>query len=69
MGNQTWWDITEVKSLYTTHFVPMHSRRESERQKEKEQRFSGRLFGSWAGPERALVIWSARQLGLSSETQ
>lgn len=30
MGNQTWWDIITVKSLYTTHFVHMHSRRVKE---------------------------------------
>lgn len=31
MGNKTWWDIMVVKSLYTTHFVPMHSGRKKRR--------------------------------------
>lgn len=50
------------------------------RQKEKEERFydgllgcNGAWFIGWppnlAASERALVIWTARQLGLSSETQ
>lgn len=81
MGNQTRWDVITVKSLYTTHFVPMHSRRKTEG--ERNRRRWGFLMdcleakGAWligrrrtqrAG-ERALVIWSVRQLGLSSETR
>lgn len=81
MGNQTWWDVITVKSPYTTHFVPMLSWRESDRQRNRRRRLSAGLLGrqGWLAcqqapelsglGERALVIWSVRQLGLSSETQ
>lgn len=35
MGNQTRWDIIAVKSLYTTHFVPMHSGRKWENRRRR----------------------------------
>lgn len=46
MGNQTRWDVIAVKSLYTTHFVPMHSRRKvRQRREQREERLSDGLFG------------------------
>lgn len=45
MGNQTWWDVIAVKSLYTTHFVPMLSWRESDRQRNRRRRLSAGLLG------------------------
>lgn len=35
MGNQTRWDTITVKSLYTTHFVPMHSGRKWENRRRR----------------------------------
>lgn len=72
-----------VKSLHTTHFVLMLSGSESVEAMEKEKKERGfmmdcsRAKGAWLvcrprtqrASERALVIWSVRQLGLSSETR
>lgn len=77
MGNQTWWDIITVKSLYTTHLVLMHSRRKSVKRLNEKEAFCWLVWKCTAhrgartqrASGRALVIWSVRQLGLSSETQ